>query len=137
MRRNSSDDIYLKCSSCKAIKEGSYTSANGYAIKSYKAFPVETWPLLSKMCKKRSTQIPVHRAIMAIHLGRPLRPGEIVHHINRDKMDNRVENLEILSSSDHSITHLSEALQKYAKIKEENNKLKEKICQLERLLKGE
>jgi len=45
------------------------------------------YPMTSKGC------VAEHRLIMAQHLGRCLKPGEIVHHINRKKNDNRLENL--------------------------------------------
>lgn len=40
-------------------------------------------------------RIHEHTWIMIQHIGRPLHKGETVHHINGDRLDNRIENLEL------------------------------------------
>lgn len=49
---------------------------------------------------------PVHRAVMEAHLGRRLSTSEFVHHINGDKQDNRLENLEVMDPKSHAVHHL-------------------------------
>lgn len=46
-----------------------------------------------------------HRIVMENYLGRRLDRFEVVHHINGDKSDNRLENLELMSLSAHSSLH--------------------------------
>lgn len=46
-----------------------------------------------------------HRENMENYLGRKLKRKEIVHHINGNKIDNRIENLEIIKQSEHMLKH--------------------------------
>lgn len=51
-----------------------------------------------------------HRVVMEQKLGRPLLPGEIVHHIDHDKKNNHPDNLMVMTQSEHARLHSTKNL---------------------------
>lgn len=62
-----------------------------------------------------------HRMVMAKKLGRPLKRWEHVHHKNKDRGDNRDDNLELLSPDVHAVVTALES---------ENTRLRKELSRL-------
>lgn len=49
--------------------------------------------------------IPEHRLVMSLHIGRDLRPDEDVHHLDGNRRNNDISNLELCPHSVHAKNH--------------------------------
>lgn len=58
-----------------------------------------------KTIQVNGKQVRLHRYLMEQKIGRRLEFNEIVHHVNGNKWDNRIENLELVSRSEHIKMH--------------------------------
>ena len=57
--------------------------------------------------ERKNRYVLEHISIMETHIGRKLLRSECVHHRNHNPTDNRLENLELMSLSQHSRLHVT------------------------------
>lgn len=55
-------------------------------------------------------QVMEHRHVMEMHLERKLRDDEVIHHRDGDKQNNKLENLEVMTQSEHMSHHYKELI---------------------------
>lgn len=85
-----------------------YNGLNGYGhTKPHNAGYVRAYaPHHPKAAK--DGYVMLHKVVMEMALGRYLAESEEVHHINRIKNDNRIENLQLMEKNDHRSMHMKE-----------------------------
>jgi len=77
-------------------KGGRRTTTDGYMLWHQTHFTKEEMKILEPMWNKSNPYIFLHRAVMALWLGRPLESWECVHHMNGQRDDNCLENLQLV-----------------------------------------
>lgn len=80
-------------------KGGRIVSGSGYVLIYCPDHPA------ARRVHKTGGYVWEHRLVMEKHLGRFLARSEVVHHKNKNKTDNRIENLEVFESNAEHLRH--------------------------------
>ena len=116
--RNPRQSVLLAISQGRAAAKlrgrGSFMSADGEArfreaSKAAKLGKGRGWRITSQgyvqFTMGEHAERPVHRVIVEQDIGRSLREEEVVHHVDGDRQNNSLDNLLIMTASQHAALH--------------------------------
>ena len=94
----SSPEVIEKRRQTLLSNPGRYRPAGGRYIEPGKGYVMVRCPADYQQMSRQNGYVLEHRLAMAKHLDRCLRRAEVVHHVNGDLQDNRLENLRLYTS---------------------------------------
>lgn len=71
----------------------------------FKYYPSGSKKVAYKRIKIDGIYVAEHRYVLEKHLGRKLERSEIVHHIDHDGLNNSIDNLQIMTQTEHTRLH--------------------------------
>lgn len=107
----------IKIALAKTLRNGGTKSCGCLHIEeSIKKCKSRSKPLFSKritskgyvVVKTEFGYVREHVYVMEQHIGRKLIDDEIVHHIDRNKQNNAIENLQLMTHGEHTVLHNKE-----------------------------
>lgn len=114
VRDSSASQIRLQAGTDHPMYKGGNISPSGY-----------------KRIKVNGSYIFEHRYFMEQSIGRKLTSNEVVHHINHDKLDNRLENLQLMTRREHMLEHREEVQGKSIEVRQSKARSRHKSSHLE------
>jgi hypothetical protein len=108
-----SDDTKRKMSDAKRCRYVNPSAYGGHSKKRRDGY-IRVYLPSHPHCSKDG-YVMEHRLVMEAHLGRYLKEGEVVHHINHNRKDNRLENLLVMTREEHTQLHMKEKKEKEVK----------------------
>lgn len=96
LKKPMSDEAKKKIAESKIIEGKGHTKyRNGYVYIYYPKHPKSM----------KDGYVAEHHLVIEENIGRYLKDNEVVHHINKNKIDNKIENLQLMTRSEHTKLH--------------------------------